>query len=469
MPRTTQTQGFPEIRLPSSRPGGLPVEVTLVAQLGHGAGDRFHADASARQRQHLTFNADLEEPSARLASPDVAAGEVTSLFSFTVGPGGHPFHRHAGHRIFTAIAGSGGALLRFCDVADAALEADPASFIRGLRQVEIPPDAMFTVRFGGGMWHQFLPLKGDAHPALFALSCHSNELGGALTPALHQQVTEGQATIASLTELLPEPVRTALEAHAARGAQIETVALSLGAAAGTWARKLCDGVRHMLGRLRARLVTMIAMPGFVGQRLEHLQVEMLDPVHAPALLAGALPAVDHRDLYRVRLEDPVLARQGAPTVLASLLDAFVTQPAPGVSALMWLRNVLVRPLRLRRSPLGCPVSSLLSQEAPARFAGRYPVFAQASLPGHQDVAVLLGADDRHLRFRSCVGVRIVDRTQVEVIFGTQVQCLNLFGHLYLRTIDAMHRRYVAPTMLRAAVNAARTQHAFTGDARLRMV
>ncbi len=458
MPRTTQTHGFPEIRLQASHPGGLLIEVTLLAQLGHGAGDQLHADASARQRQHATFNDDLDEPSARLASPDVAAGEVTSLFSFTVGAGGHPFHRHAGHRIFTAIAGSGGALLRFCDVPDAAMQADPQAFVAGLRQVEIPPDALFTVRFGGGTWHQFLPLqRSSVHPALFALSCHSNELGGTLAPVAQAQVMAGQATIATLTELLPQAVQIALDAHAMRGTHFSTVALSLGAASDTWPRRLCDATRQLIGRARARLSFATGTGGFMGRTLPSFRVEAQDVASTPALLATALATPHHRDLYRVRIDDPALARQGAQSLLADLLDAFMQHPSHGVSALMWLRNQLVRPLQLRRSPLGCPVSSLLASEAPERFSGRYPVLAQSCLPGNRDAAVLLGADDRHLRFRSCVGVRIVDRTQVEVVFGTQVQCRNLFGHLYLRTIDAVHRRYVAPTMLRTALQSVLAQ------------
>ena len=46
----------------------------------------------------------------------------------------------------------------------------PAAFARALRRVQIPPDCLFTVRFGGGTWHQFVP-RHPGHPALFALSC----------------------------------------------------------------------------------------------------------------------------------------------------------------------------------------------------------------------------------------------------------------------------------------------------------
>jgi hypothetical protein len=67
-----------------------------------------------------------------------------------VGPKGHPFHRHAGHRIFTAVSGSGGAQLRFSSASEQQIQEDPHNFMRALRFVNIPPDCLFTVRFGGG-------------------------------------------------------------------------------------------------------------------------------------------------------------------------------------------------------------------------------------------------------------------------------------------------------------------------------
>ncbi|WWW36894.1 hypothetical protein V8017_09145 [Stenotrophomonas rhizophila] len=52
--------------------------------------------------------------------------------------------------MFTAIAGSGGAQLRFSTVSDAQLQQDPAAFVRALRCIDVPPDCLFTVRFGSG-------------------------------------------------------------------------------------------------------------------------------------------------------------------------------------------------------------------------------------------------------------------------------------------------------------------------------
>ena len=94
---TRTASSFPTARI-GSRGAGLPVEVTLIAQLGHGSGDQLCRDSCARQRAHGTFSDALDEPAATLAATDRLRGETTALHSFAVGPQGHPFHRHAGHR-----------------------------------------------------------------------------------------------------------------------------------------------------------------------------------------------------------------------------------------------------------------------------------------------------------------------------------------------------------------------------------
>ena len=118
------TSGFPTVRIPS-RNGGKPTEVCLLAQLAPGGGDQMFASVNGRQRGHPSFVDALEEPSAKLFGLDLDHSERTSVYSFAVGANGHPVHRHAGHRVFTAISGSGGAHLRFSMVSDAELDADP--------------------------------------------------------------------------------------------------------------------------------------------------------------------------------------------------------------------------------------------------------------------------------------------------------------------------------------------------------
>src|SRR6218665_1752103 len=105
---TRRTSSFPSVALATGE-GKLPIEVSLIARLGHGSGTRLFREMLARQRNHGRFVDELDEPSAKLGGSDFAKGDATALFSFGVGSGGHPFHRHAGHRVFTAISGSGGA------------------------------------------------------------------------------------------------------------------------------------------------------------------------------------------------------------------------------------------------------------------------------------------------------------------------------------------------------------------------
>ena len=72
--------------------------------------------------------------------------------------------------------------------------------------------------------------------------------------------------------------------------------------------------------------------------------------------------------------------------------------------------------------------------------------------------MILGADDRHLVFRSCVGVQVTD-TSVEVTLGTRVQYRNAFGRAYMAAISGVHHAYVAPAMLRSAVESVAQRHA----------
>ena len=86
---TREVPSFPSVSIPS-RAGGLPVEVSLIAQLGIGSGDAMIAGAVARQRGHEAFVDELDEPSARLGGVDLEHGDATSLYSFAVGAAGHP-------------------------------------------------------------------------------------------------------------------------------------------------------------------------------------------------------------------------------------------------------------------------------------------------------------------------------------------------------------------------------------------
>lgn len=247
---TQVTDTFPSVRIPSAS-GGLPVEVSLIAQMGHGAGNQLFASVAQRQQQHPAYIDELDEPSATLGATNFDMGDATALYSFGVGPKGHPFHRHAGHRIFTAVSGSGGAQLRFSSASDADVQQDPQNFVRALQFVNIPPDSLFTVRFGGETWHQFAPLTpNNKHPAFFALSCHTNELGGKLSAQLKEMVLNNESSIPALTELLPSAVSDLLQSATFHASAIPVASLSLDAPPGTLHRVMCNAVRGCAGMLR---------------------------------------------------------------------------------------------------------------------------------------------------------------------------------------------------------------------------
>ncbi|MES2670406.1 MAG: DUF2867 domain-containing protein [Pseudomonadota bacterium] len=445
--RTLDT--FPSVRLPSQS-GGLPVEVVLIAQIGIGAGSPLIASTAALQRGHDTFVDALDEPSARIGGADFQRGDATSLYSFVVGPEGHPFHRHAGHRVFTAISGSGGAMLRFSTASQDQIDADPQAFLRALRHVEIPPDCLFTVRFGGGTWHQFLPRDAAAgHPALFALSCHTNELGGELDAEQRRRVLSNEADIPTLTELLPESVAALLAT--ANAGDVPTITLSLTAATTSLRGRFCARTRGLSGRLRRALGRWRRPVGCLADSGAPPVVELTEPPPQSLLWRQFGDTFTHQDSFALEIDAAELPTASASQLLAGLLDGFLENRPTGVSRLMGLRNVLVKPLGLRTSPLGCPVSSLLN-DAPQRFAGRFPVLEQSIDADDRRAQVVLGADDKHLRFRSCAGVERLPCGKVRFTLGTRVRNRNLFGAVYMRLIDRTHRRYVAPAMLSMAVN-----------------
>lgn len=446
---TTDTLTFPAARI-HPRSGGLPVEVTLIAQLGRGEGDRLIEGASARQREHENFVDALEEPSTRIGGTDLANGDTTSLYTFAVGANGHPFHRHAGHRVFTAVSGGAGARLRFSTASDEQIAHDPQAFLAALHHVDVPPDSVFVVRFGGGVWHQFLPLRpGANHPALFALSCHTNELGGELEPELRRRVLDGAASIPALTELLPNAVHALLGNRSFDAASVPTTALSLGAPPRS-AR-----MRAALSRGFRRIGCVFAPAGRTHEPRSHhgdMDVRERDAVPPTSLLRTQFPdAPVHEDLFESIVPAGAFATASASTALAALLTGFLESRPRGVSRLMAFRNALVKPLGLRTSPLGCPVSSLLSAGTPSVFAGRFPVLAQRVDVTDARAEVILGADDKHLAFRSCVGVERLPGGRMRCTLGTRVRTRNGFGRFYMAVVDPVHRGYVAPAMLRQAV------------------
>lgn len=450
MSLTQELRTFPSVRLPAPD-GGLPVEVSLIAQLDPGAGDALIASTAARQRRHQNYIDALDEPSARIGDTDFERGDASSLYTFLVDRRGHPFHRHRGHRVFTAITGSGGTQLRFAMLDDAAWQADPSAFLRAMRCVDLPPDCLFTVRFGGGTWHQFVPKPGTVgHPALFALSCHTNELGGALPEAVKAQVLANAADIPSLTEVLPEAVTNLLNDPGFDLMRVPTTALALGHSSEHRQGRLCAAVRRNIGPVRAWIARLRGSRAWVasngGGRVVLAHADMPSNSLLNTQFAGASV---HADAFELRLAPQESNHPDAASLLADVLNGFLEHRPIGVTRLMQLRNALVRPFGLRTSQLGCPVSSLLGSASCGVFAG-LPVHQSQVADDGSLAEVVLGADDKHLAFRSVVRVERRADGGMSIWLGTRVKTRNLFGVLYMNLIERVHRHYVSPTMLRLA-------------------
>ncbi|KNC56335.1 uncharacterized protein AMSG_02305 [Thecamonas trahens ATCC 50062] len=458
---------FPAVSIPV--PGSVPVEVTLIAQLAPGSGSHVFDAVARRQAEHAEYVAELDEPSAKLGNVDLDVGDRSSLYTFTV-DGGHPFHRHAGHRVVVGIAGASGSTLAFSTATDVdELRANPTAFVDNFEVVRLPPDALFTLRFDGSVWHRFSPdfvrLPGQSHelinvlsarqgphPAFTAISTHTDETGGDLAPELAQAVCRGEANIAMLTELLPDEVVDYLAAHPIRSPK--TTALSL-EPYGQLQSEACYAFRSTAGRMWRALPKWepkhwVLTTVRADRSGAHLPVTY-SPDPAPhSMLRTVVAEFDHQDEFAVEFEAGTAGLTSAD-VLALALEGFLENPPDVVSTMMRVRNALVAPLRLRTSPLGCPVSSLLSR-SDTLFAGRFPVHDSVVADDGMSAEVLLGADDKHVSFRSVVRVEALPSASntFRLILGNRVECLNVFGKAYMWAIDASHRNIVAPGLIRHA-------------------
>jgi hypothetical protein len=230
------------------------------------------------------------------------------------------------------------------------------------------------------------------------------------------------------------------------------VSLSLDAPEGTVHRLMCNIFRGRMGAARRRIGSPFRKRGFVSL------VSIGKVRHFGSAADGSLldcqldgKTIDHRDCFAVDVAGVNLADQSAEDLLDAILEGFIANPPRFVGSLMTLRNVLVMPLGLRRSSLGCPVSSLIGGASSTMFRGKYPILDQR-LDGHNSRAeVVLGADDKHVEFRSCVAVVKHGPQQVAVRLENAVHCRNGFGHFYMEAIRTVHQRAIAPAMLRNAV------------------
>ncbi|WP_224675750.1 DUF2867 domain-containing protein [Mesorhizobium sp. BR1-1-3] len=128
----------------------------------------------------------------------------------------------------------------------------------------------------------------------------------------------------------------------------------------------------------------------------------------------------------------VLVTEGLSLTAFGAAERALGRTPPWVGRLMALRNLAVRPFRLKT---GLETAVLPS--------GRIGIFALISqFPGK----VVLGLDDRHLDFRVLVEVRDLGSGRQEVAATTIVKTHNWLGRAYLAIIMPFHRM-VVPAML----------------------
>ena len=185
----------------------LPIEIFVVAKLPFGVGKEIVHDGLNRQRKHDNFIDEYNEPSAKIANTDWVKGDLTTVYTFGVEKKDLVFHRHAGHRVITAVTGEFGAVLKFSSASLDEIERDAQTFIKKMTIVEIPADRIFVLRFHGEVYHQFCP-KNKSSQGFFAISVHTNELGELNDELLLQKVIQGHASIPLLTECIPQEVES---------------------------------------------------------------------------------------------------------------------------------------------------------------------------------------------------------------------------------------------------------------------
>eukprot|EP01119_Soliformovum_irregulare_P000598 TRINITY_DN10421_c0_g1_i1.p1 TRINITY_DN10421_c0_g1~~TRINITY_DN10421_c0_g1_i1.p1 ORF type:complete len:546 (+),score=64.94 TRINITY_DN10421_c0_g1_i1:43-1680(+) len=504
------TQTYPSIQLPV--PWGLPIEVVLIGQIGHGGGSALVDQVKRRQQRHPKYVDALDEPSAQIANTTLQSDDErrsgvrsvedkTAVYTFSVDKS-HPFHRHAGHRVFTACTGSSGAYLRFSTSTLEEIEQDPDIFLQKLSQVHIPGDCLFTIRFDGTVWHQFSAVK-DSNPAFFAISVHTDETGGQLSADLVKQIRSNQASIPALTQVLPQQVEKRIKEGGAM-ASIATYKLSLEPPIRTI---ICDTVRSTMGPFRTwmrqflsairsndghvafpflkqskPLPTIASVPLDAASLADAKDLFIYPPIkqnlNEGSILQRHFPRSFHfEDSYLVRImakddgnkrtirvpldphiKEALLSRKcDSAGLMERLLAAFLDHPPQEVTAMMQLRNVLVTPLRLRTSPLACPISSLGDGSGRSKhyfgIERRFPVRDQ--LRDGDSTQVTLGANDKHLQFRSVVALdthRNQDNniSAIDVRLSTRVFCLNAFGKFYMRSIESAHEHHIIPSLMQNA-------------------
>ena len=106
-----------------------------------------------------------------------------------------------------------------------------------------------------------------------------------------------------------------------------------------------------------------------------------------------------------------------------------------IAGLMAMRNLLVKPFRLKIAPGQTSRVSI----------GMFPVISESA------AKVVLGLDDRHLDFRVLVEVEELGMGRQVVSASTIVKTHNLLGRAYLAIVKPFHR-IIVPAMLAQVVS-----------------
>jgi Protein of unknown function (DUF2867) len=130
----------------------------------------------------------------------------------------------------------------------------------------------------------------------------------------------------------------------------------------------------------------------------------------------------------------------ALTVDGQSLDAIsaarrVIDRAPAwTNRLLWLRNVIVKPMGLKSGAKTRP------GDVSEKSVGIFPILANAPQ------RVVLGLDDKHLDFRLLLDVKELGGGRQSVTVSTVVKTHNALGRIYLAIVKPFHR-IIVPAML----------------------
>jgi len=186
-------------------PWGAPVEVVLLGSMPFGVGDQLISLMKTLQLNHPEYVMAYYEASAKVLNTQFELNDSTAVYTFLVDKEDLVFHRHEGHRAILGVTGSGGAYLKFSSVEHTEAKKNAQSFLDAMFIVELPADSLFVLRFTGRVYHQFGPIVPTSS-AFFAISVHTDESGGDLSPELLEKVLAGEGNIPLLTEPLPDAV-----------------------------------------------------------------------------------------------------------------------------------------------------------------------------------------------------------------------------------------------------------------------